>query len=177
MSKYKSWKEELIFLHLEDIRTKAPGFFKASGGYSMKIKPYSDTNTNALTRCVKDFLTYKGHYVIRTARQGQARIEKIPIGGTQKDISGRGVKHYDKLSFTKNPEAKAFTDLQASINGLYIAIEIKCKATKDRIKEEQIKNQKCVEKSGAIHLIIPTMQAMWEWYYNELPIILKQKFK
>jgi hypothetical protein len=177
MQKFTTWKEELTRLHHDSIKASAPGFFAASGGYSMKIKPYTDTNTNGLTRCVKDFLTYKGHYVIRTNRQGQARIEKIPVGGTQRDISGAGARYYGKISYTKNPEDKAFTDLQASIDGLYVAIEIKCKATKDRMKDGQDKNKISVEKSGAIHVTVPDMLTFWKWYYEELPIIVKSKLK
>jgi len=167
MSKFKTWKEELTWLHLNDIDNKAPGFFMASGGFSMKIKPYTDTNTNGLTRCVKDFLTFKGHYVIRTARQGQARVERIQMHNHVRT----------KLNWTKNPEGKAFTDLQASINGLFVAIEIKCKKTKDTTKDNQKVNAAMVEQSGAIHLIVPDMLYLWNWYYKDLPNIIKTKLK
>lgn len=174
---FETWKEELIFLHLDNIRQKTPGAFKASGGFEMKVKPYRDTDTNGLTRCVKEFLTFKGHYCIRTNRQGQARIEKIPIGGTQRDINGNGVKYHGKLSFTKNPEGKAFADLQASIEGLFVSIEIKCKAKKDQVREGQEENKTLVEKSGGTLLIVPDMQYFWQWYYTDLPLILKNKLK
>lgn len=174
-----NWKDELKKLHLAHIEKTAPGFFKASGGYDMKIKPYSDTNTNGLTRCVIDFLTYKGHYAIRTNRQGQARIERIPIGGTQKDCSGRGVKYNGKISYTKASEGKAITDIQASIDGLYIAIEIKCASTKDRLdkKGKQELNGKKVEQSGAIWLVVTHFEQFYNWYNNTLPDIIKSKFK
>lgn len=174
---FKNWKEELIFLHLDSIRQKAPGFFKASGGFEMKIKPYCDTNTNGLTRCVKEFLTFKGHYCIRTNRQGQARTERIPIGGTQLDITGRGVKYNSKVTYTKNPEGKAFADLQASIEGLFVSIEIKCKAKKDRTMEGQEENKTLVELSGGILLIVPDMEYFYNWYNTELPNIIKSKLK
>lgn len=174
---FKTWKEELRFLHLDNIRRRTPGAFKASGGFDMKIKPYCDTNTNGLTRCVKEFLTLKGHYCIRTNRQGQARIERIPIGGTQQNLSGKGVKYNGKISFTKNPEEKAFTDLQASIEGMFVSIEIKCRATKDRLKDPQKENKALVENSGGIHLIVGDMNEFWEWYNNELPVIIKSKLK
>jgi len=171
------WKDELKRLHLDHIKNTSPGFFAASGGYDMKIKPYTDTNTNGLTRCVIDFLTYKGHYAIRTNRQGQARIERIPIGGTQQNTSGKGVKYHGKVSYTKNPEAKAFTDIQASIGGLYVAIEIKCKATKDRMNDSQEVNKMHVEKSGALWLVVTHFELFRDWYNNVLPDIIKDKLK
>ena len=179
MNKFNTWKDELTSMHYESIKAKAPGFFEASGGYSMKIKPYTDTNTNGLTNCVKSFLEFKGHYCIRTNRQGQAKVERIPIGGTQRDISGKGAKVYGKISWTKNPEDKAITDLHASIDGLFVAIEIKCAATKDRIKKKsgQLENKIHVENSGGIHLIVTDMESFWVWYHNVLPGIKSGKLK
>jgi hypothetical protein len=174
---FDSWREEIKYLHLAGIQKKSPGFFKASGGFDMKIKPYSDSTTNGLTTCVKAFLEFKGHYCIRTSRQGQARIERLPIGGTQQDITGKGVKYSGKISYTKNPEEKAFSDLHASIHGLFLSIEIKCAATKDRFKKgsKQDENKMHVEKSGGLHLVVRTMDQFWSWYYYELPAIIKSK--
>lgn len=176
---FKTWKDELKFLHLDDQRKKFPRAFVASGGYEQKIKPYVDTNTNGLTRCVKAFLEFKGHYCIRTGRQGQARIERIPIGGTQSNMQGHGVKYHGKISYTKSAEGKAITDLHASIDGIFVAIEIKCLATKDRLKKgsKQEENKTFVEASGGLHLTVRTMDQFWDWYYNDLPGILKSKLK
>lgn len=175
---FATWKDEMKFLKLNSLKEKYPGAFMASGGWNQKIKPYTDKNTNGLTTCVKDFLTYHGHYAIRTNRQGQAHVEYIPIGGTAKNqMTGKGVKYNQKVKWTKNPEGKAFTDLQATINGLYIAIEIKCKATGDTIKDDQKKNKQLVEQSGGIHLFVTDMEMFWKWYYNELQQILKSKLK
>jgi Holliday junction resolvase len=178
MPDFKTWKDELRFLRLENQRAKYPSAFIASGGYDQKVKSYPDTNTNGLTRNIIDFLTFKGHYAIRTNRQGQARVEYIPQGGTAANqLTGKGVKYNQKVSWTKNPEGKAFTDIQASIDGLYVAIEVKCKTTKDRIKDDQVENKGYVEKSGAIHIIATDMSMFWNWYYNELPIIKQNKLK
>jgi hypothetical protein len=170
--KQPEWKLTLVRLYLDNQKAKYPNAFEAAGGYTQKVKSYSDKNTNGLTRCVKDFLTFKGHYCIRTARQGQARIERVLRGGTQQDMKGNGVKTYGKLTFTKNPEAKAFTDLQVSIGGIYFAVEIKCAATKDTIKANQKENIKLVEQSGAYAIIVPDMETFYNWYNNDLPKIL-----
>lgn len=178
---FKSWREEIKYLYFESKRKKhgdealQPGGFFCPGEYIPK--PWTDKNTNGLTKCIKDFLTFHGHYVIRTNRQGQARIEYIPIGGTQQNVKGQGVKYNSKVSWTKNPEEKAFTDLQASIFGLYVGIEVKCVAKKDRVKDSQIENKAKLESSGGIHLIVPHMEMFWNWYHKELPLILNTKLK
>lgn len=178
MCNFANWKEELSFLRRDKIRQQSPGFYAASGGDLMKIKSFPDTNTNGLTRNIIDFLTLKGHYAIRTNRQGQARVEYIPQGGTASNqLTGKGVKYNQKVSWTKNPEGKKFTDVQASIDGLYIAIEVKCKTTKDKISDGQIDNAVSVQQSGGIHLIATDMTMFWNWYYNELPIIKQNKLK
>lgn len=184
---FNTWKDELKFLYFEDKRKKYPTqFILKNGAYIPRQngmfegylpKPFTDRTTNGLTNCVKSFLEWSGHYCIRTGRQGQARVERIPIGGTQQSITGKGVKYGGKISFTKNPEEKAFADLHASIEGLFIAIEIKCRTTKDRLKDDQKKNKIHVESSKGIHLVVPDMETFWLWYHNELPIILKSKLK
>lgn len=72
------WKAELKRLKLEYIKKVSPGFYKASGGDTMKIKPWSDKTTNGLTKAIIDWLTYSGHYCNRINTQGQARVKKIP---------------------------------------------------------------------------------------------------
>src|SRR4051812_25772432 len=76
-----NWKDELKQLKLEHIKKTSPGFFDLSGGYKMKLLPYSDQTTNKLTTAVCDWLKYSGHYVNRINTQGQARVEKIECFG------------------------------------------------------------------------------------------------
>jgi hypothetical protein len=170
VAKQPNWKIELTKMHLDWIKKESPNFFEASGGYSMKIKPYSDSTTNGLTRCIKDFLTYLGHYVIRTNRQGQARVERVLLGGSQSNIHGKNVKSYGKVTFTKNSEEKAFTDLQASLWGKFVSIEVKCAATKDKFKKgsAQDENKTLVEKSGGIHIIAISMDQFYDIYFSQL---------
>lgn len=172
MATKPNWKIELEKMHLDDIAAKSPGFFKASGGYDMKLKPYTDTNTNGLTRCVIAWDTFKGHYTVRSGNQGQARIQKIPIGGTQLSLDGKGAKTYSKVHYTKNPDGKGKADLQSNMWGLFVSKEIKCEATKDRMRDGQSEHRDRVELSGGIYIIIPSM----EWYYNWY-IEFEKKFK
>jgi hypothetical protein len=84
-------------------------------------------------------------------------------------MSGKGAKTYGKISYTKNPEAHAFADLHASVFGLFVAIEVKCSATKDGFKgkrgEEQLRNREDVLSSGGIHLIATDFPSFYyDWY-------------
>jgi hypothetical protein len=54
------WKAELKRLKLAYIERTAPGFYKASGGDTMQIKPYSDRTANGLTTCVCDWIKFNG---------------------------------------------------------------------------------------------------------------------
>src|SRR5690349_4917972 len=73
----QNWQQVMKRMKLDNIKAKAPGFFEASGGYTMMVKPYSDKTANGLTRCIIDFLAFKGHYANRISTQGQARVHDI----------------------------------------------------------------------------------------------------
>jgi hypothetical protein len=84
-----------------------------------------------------------------------------------------------KLNWTKNAEAKAYTDIQATIDGLAVAIEIKCKATKDKFDKEgkQEENGRLVQAAGGIWLVVSDMEMFFNWYNNDFPIIKRERLK
>ena len=83
----REWKEELRLLKLDNIRKNTPAAFEASGGYSMKIKPYEDRTTNGLTKCIIDFLEFKGHWANRVNTRGTPDITAIIYGlGAQIEV-------------------------------------------------------------------------------------------
>ena len=92
------WKKELKYLKLEDIKSKSPGFFEQSGGYKMKVNPYSDNTANGLTKCIVDWLNFSGHYANRINTMGVARVEKV------KYTFGRTI---DRVHFTRPQQTKA----------------------------------------------------------------------
>lgn len=153
-----AWRNELRALKLADIRQKAPGFYVASGGDKMIIKPYSDTTTNGLTKCIIDWLQFNGHYANRINTQGQARIKKIPRFSL---ISGR-IEYTDKVEYTHGTTVRGTPDIDAIIDGRPVKIEVK--AGKDKIREEQIKQGEKIQAAGGIYYIARNMAEFVQWY-------------
>jgi hypothetical protein len=116
---------------------------------------YTDQTTNGLTRCVMDWLKFNGHYCNRLNSQGQARMETIQLanGGS-----------YKKVSWTRSTTNKGTADIQAIISGKPVSIEIKCKATHDKLRPEQVKEKERIEASGGLYVIITDMQMFLDWY-------------
>lgn len=153
-----SWRNELRALKLADIRKKAPGFYEASGGDKMIIKPYSDTTTNGLTKCIIDWLQFNGHYANRINTQGQARIHKVPRYSL---ITGK-IEYIDKVQYTKGTTAKGTPDIDAIIDGKPVKIEVK--AGKDKLRDEQKKQGEKIQAAGGIYYIARNMAEFVEWY-------------
>jgi hypothetical protein len=152
------WKAELKRLKLEYIKRTAPGFYKASGGDTMHIKPWNDKTTNGLTKAIIDWLTYSGHYANRINTQGQARIHKVPRYSL---ISGK-IEYTDKVQYTKGTTNKGTPDIDAIINGLSVKIEIK--AGKDRIRDEQVTQGNRITAAGGIYFVARDMDQFVNWY-------------
>ena len=159
-----NWKLELKKLKLEYIKAKSPDFFEASGGYSMKVNPYSDRTTNFLTKAVMDWLKYNGHYANRINTQGQVRKERIELAFGN---------YRENLTYTPSTTNKGTADVDSIISsrgasggtsGQSVKIEIKCKATGDRIRPNQLKEKARVEAAGGIYLIVTDMETFVEWY-------------
>ena len=54
------WKEIMKKLKQEHLKRTAPGFYAASGGDTMTLKPYSDKTFNCLKNAVTDFIKFQG---------------------------------------------------------------------------------------------------------------------
>lgn len=157
---YKRWQDELKALKLEYIRRTAPGFFEASGSYTMKIKPYSDKTTNGLTRCVLDFLIHSGFYANRINTQGQARIKRIP----KFNVLAQRLEHHQKVEYTKSATRKGTPDIDSIIYGIPVKIEIK--VGEDRQSDYQRDEQKKIEAAGGKYFIAETMPSFLAWFKN-----------
>lgn len=88
----EDWKKVMKRLKLQHIEMIAPGFFEASGGYTMEVKPYSDNTANALTNAIIDFIKFSGGDANRINTQGNLRKisgeMKWTHGGTRKGTAG-----------------------------------------------------------------------------------------
>ncbi len=159
-----TWKDELKRLKLDSIKESTPQAFEASGGYTMSITPYKDNSANGLTKCIVDFLTFKGHYSNRINTQGQARVSDIP----RFDIfQGKMVSIGKNVSYTKSTTKKGTPDIDAIIQGKPVKIEVK--VGKDYMKKEQKAERAKIEKAGGYYFIAKDMQTFYNWYYETFP--------
>lgn len=85
------------------------------------------------------------------------------IGGITKTESGA---LFDDRKMIKSSTKKGTADLMCSISGKMISIEIKNKATRDTMRTDQNKEQKRVEKSGAIYQVVTDAEQFLQWYDN-----------
>lgn len=140
------WQKTLIELKHQHLQKTAPGFYKISGGRSMKVKGYTDVTTNGLTNAIMDYLKYNQHYANRINCMGVMRL-----------IDG-------KMRHTHSSTRKGVADIHAIINGKHCSIEIKCKATKDRLSDYQIRERQLVENAGGFYFVATDMESFIEWY-------------
>lgn len=138
------WQDELKALKLDYIERTAPGFFKASGGDTMKLKLWSDKTANGLTTCVCDWIKYNG---------GDA--QRVNTTGTMRKING-------EMKWTHSGSRRGSADVHAIIGGRAVSIEIKI--GKDRQSDDQKKEQQRIENAGGIYFIANDMNQFVEWY-------------
>lgn len=156
----QSWQDALKRLKLDDIKKRTPLAFEASGGYSMRVTPYSDKTTNGLTRCIIDFLNFSGHWAVRVNVQGQARIKKIP----RYSIFSQKVEYSEKVQYTKSMTAKGTPDIDSIIFGKAAKIEVK--VGKDKIRNEQVEQGARIEAAGGLYFVATDMPLFLEWYFT-----------
>ena len=118
--------------------------------YPLSVTSYFKAKgpTNLLTQLVLFWLRSDGHYCFRQNSQGTARKMKE---GQIKFVPG-------------SKYAKGQADIQAIIGGRAIYIEIKAKATKDRLTEHQRRFRDMVTKAGAHYWIVTMMEDLLEYY-------------
>jgi len=142
----EDWKKLMRKMKLDNINQKAPGFFKLSGGYEMKTKPYRDNTANSLTNAIIDFIIFNGGDANRINTQGQ-----------QRRINGR-------TCWTYGSTRKGTADIHAIFQGRAISIEIKI--GNDRQSEAQMKEAERITKAGGLYLVAKDMPSFLEWWYK-----------
>lgn len=127
------WKLLLKRLKLQYLAVNHPDFLRMSGGDKMKIKPYSDSTANELTRAIVDFFIHAGGDANRINTQGQMR-----------KING-------KMKWTKGATRKGTADVKAIWKGR--AIDVEVKIGKDSMSDAQHKERQRIEKAGGIYIV------------------------
>ncbi|HEX5150067.1 MAG TPA: hypothetical protein VFW07_01395 [Parafilimonas sp.] len=145
------WKQKLL-------RAREQWYLKhhtAARDFGVPLPVYSDKDTNSLTRCICAWLKYKEHYANRINSQGQVRLERV-------ELANGG--HYKKANWTRGNTNPGTADITAVIYGKHIAIEVKCKRTKDRMRPDQLKEKQRIEAAGGIYHVATDMESFIEWY-------------
>lgn len=153
-----NWKQQLKELKYCHLERTAPAFFAASGGLSMKLKPYNDSTANGLTRCIIDFLTFSGWQAERISNTGRM----IDRRRTYADVLGHK-KQIGSIEWAKGSGTAGTADISATIAGRSVKIEVK--VGRDRQSAAQTSYQKKIEASGGIYFIATNMQDFIEWFY------------
>lgn len=101
-------------------------------------------NANGLTQAIIKYLTLKGHFATRTSSAGRYLVkDKRWIPGTTR---------------------KGYPDIQATVNGRSLHIEVKI--GKDKMSEAQLKVKQEIESAGGLYFIAKDFDS-FERYYNE----------
>ena len=128
------------------------------------IKPkYTDATTNALTKCVIDYITLRGFHAERINSTGAIKDKRT----TSTDVLGN-IRTVGSVEWIKSTTQSGTADISATIQGRSVKIEIKCKATGDNYQSEAQKEyQKQIENAGGVYLIVRTFEDFYNWFNHK----------
>ena len=147
--KIKRWQDMLKQLKLAYIERTAPNFFFLSGGYSMRVNPYSDKTANGLTKCIEDFIKHIGGYANRTSTTGMVRV----VNGVAK--------------WTKGNTNKGAFDLRFVYQGKSVDVEVKI--GRDVMSDAQEKEMTRIIAAGGLAFIAKDFPSFLYWFCNVFP--------
>jgi hypothetical protein len=121
---------------------------------------HSDNSTNALTRCVVDFLNYSGHFAERVSNTGRF------IAGVK--IDEGHAKYQTNGKYIKGTGTNGTSDISAKIklpnHKFAIPVSIEIKFGKDRQSSDQKKYEQDMNNVGAVYVIVKTFDGFMDWY-------------
>jgi hypothetical protein len=121
---------------------------------------YTDQTSNGLTKCVIDYIEFRGFQAERinsTGRQLDGRKSSTDILGNVRTIGS--------VKWIKGSGTVGTSDISATIQGRSVKIEVKCLAKNDRYQSKgQMDYQKQIEAAGGVYLIIRTFQEFFDWF-------------
>ena len=147
---YNNWKQLLKDLKLEWLCKNHNAFFELSGGYRMKIKPYSDRTANGLTNCIEDFVKHIGGY-----------SNRINTTGTMRKINGC-------MTWTKGNSNKGAADVRILFNGKSIDVEVKI--GRDILSAAQYREWLRIEQAGGLYCVAKDFPSFLEWWLDHFPL-------
>lgn len=129
--------EHMAYIHF---RKKHPNFPE----YAIPPQSYRDDTANGLTRCIVDYIRFRG---------GQA--ERI-------NTTGIPVQQRGRIVWRKSNATKGSADISATIAGRSVKIEIKIGP--DRQSEAQRRYQAAIEQAGGLYFIAKDFNTFVEWF-------------
>jgi len=138
-------KQQLQELYQRANREKYPNF----PDHLRPVKPIKTTTANGLTKAIVDFLNLSGHFATRINNQGTWVKEKAHVNGGY---------------YRPSTQVKGIADINATINGRTVAIEVKI--GKDRQSDAQRQYQERIERSGGTYWIVKDFDQFYELYTN-----------
>jgi hypothetical protein len=125
----------------------------------------TDNGANGLTRCIIDWITFKGGQAERINTMGR-RIDNTK---TVKDVLGF-TRVVGSVSWQKGTGTKGSADISATIpmvvNNMKVGVSVKIevKYGKDRQSEDQKKYEHLINEAGGIYVIARNIDDFIEWY-------------
>ena len=127
---------------------------------TLPVKAYTDRTANGLTRCIIDFIRFKGGQAERINTTGR------PIDRRQivTDVIGNR-RQIGSVEWIRSGSTPGSADISTTIRGRSVKIEVKCKATGDNYQSEgQRLYQQQIEAAGGLYFIARDFQSFMEWY-------------
>lgn len=121
---------------------------------------YKDNTANGLTKCIIDFLKFKGWQSERINNTGKM----IDNRKSYVDSIGRS-RTIGSVNWIKGNGTDGTADISATIAGKSVKIEVKIGS--DRQSEVQKHYQQMIEKAGGVYYIATDFLGFYRWYFNE----------
>ena len=132
--------EDLERLAYDRFRLSHPNF----PVHAIALRRYRDDTANGLTRCIVDYIRFRG---------GQA--ERI-------NTTGIPVQQRGRIVWRKSNATKGSSDISATIAGRSVKIEVKINS--DRQSEAQRRYQATIEQAGGLYFIAKDFTTFVEWF-------------
>lgn len=145
-------------LHLDFSKQRYPNIPE----HGRVVARYSDKTANGLTKCIIDFIRFKGGQAERISNTGRPidrRYNYTDVAGVNRSIGS--------IEWIKGSGTNGTADISATIKGLSVKIEVKI--GRDKQSNDQKKYQQQVESAGGLYVIAKDFEGFYSWY--------KQKFE
>ena len=118
---------------------------------------YRDDTANGLTKCIIDFIRFKGGQAERINTMGIPRDNRQTVT----DVVGRS-RVIGSVEWRTSGTTKGSADISATVQGQSVKIEVKI--GHDRQSDAQRKYQASVEQAGGVYYIAQNFTEFVSWY-------------